>query len=244
MSEYYYKSKNQIKIDSRKFLQFGSFLIAFFGFIAALYIFFPLISWQIYFAPVFASNELTAPIPKYTIVNKSTVQSLIAATTEKISGIDYTNAQNWFPNFKTEDKSPQIQSYTLSIPKVGIKDATVSTVDFDLSKHLINYSGTAIPPNKGNAVVVGHSTLPQLFNQNDYKTIFATTYLLKIGDEIKVKIDGIEYLYKVFNITVVDADDTSVFSQNYDDSYLTLITCTPPGTTWKRLIIKARFEKI
>ena len=26
------------------------------------------------------------------------------------------------------------------------------------------------------------------------------------------------------------------------DSYLTLVTCTPPGTTWKRLIIKAKLE--
>ncbi|MCL5438365.1 MAG: sortase [Patescibacteria group bacterium] len=244
MTKYYLKSKARIKISFRKILQLGSFLVALLGFIATLYIFFPLISWQIYFAPVFASNELAAPIPKTTIVNKSTIESLITTTAEKINGIDYTNAQNWFPIHKIEQNSPKISSYTLSISKLGIKDAIVSTTDFDIGKHLIDYIGTAIPPNKGTAVIVGHSTLPQLFNPNDYKTIFATIYLLKPGDEIRVKIEDIEYLYRIFNITVVNPDDPSIFSQNYDDSYITLVTCTPPGTTWKRLLVKARLEKI
>jgi len=108
----------------------------------------------------------------------------------------------------------------------------------------VNYGGTAIPPEKGNAVIFGHSTLPQLFNQKDYKTIFATLYKLTVGDVIQIKVAGVEYYYKIFSITVVDPSDTSVFEQNFSDSFLSLVTCTPPGTTWKRLIIKAKLEKI
>ena len=120
----------------------------------------------------------------------------------------------------------------------------MSTRDNNLAIHLVNYQNTAIPPDNGNAVIFGHSTLPQLFNPNDYKTIFATAYQLRLGDEIYATVNGASFKYRVFNISVVEPTDTSIFEQNYDNSYLTLVTCTPPGTTWKRLIIKAKLEKI
>ncbi len=132
----------------------------------------------------------------------------------------------------------------MSIPAIDIKDAIVSTNDYDLSKHLVNYQGTSTPPNLGNSVIFGHSTLPQLYDPTDYKTIFANVLKLKIGDDIFTNVNGVKYNYKIFNIYVVDANDTSIFTQTYDNSYITIVTCTPPGTVWKRLIIKARLEKI
>lgn len=218
-----------------------------FGLLTIIYIFFPLISWLIYFSPIFASQDIKAPIPKTTIVDPSTIGSLVLSSAQKISGVDYTNAQNWFPTLEgklKQNSEVNVASYTISIPQLSIKNAIVSTTDYDLSKHLINYPGTAIPPKSGNTVIFGHSTLPQLFNPNDYKTIFATAYTLKVGDIIQVMVMNVLYTYKIYNITVVDPSDTSIFSQNYNTSYLTLVTCTPPGTTWKRLIIKSRIEKI
>ncbi|MCL4353422.1 sortase [Patescibacteria group bacterium] len=125
-----------------------------------------------------------------------------------------------------------------------MKDAVVSTRDYDLDKHLVDYGGTAIPPNAGNAVIFGHSTLPQLFNPKNYRAIFATAYKLNIGDKIFVKAAGITYKYVIDNITVVNPTDTSIFNQNVNGSFITLVTCTPPGTTWKRLVIKAQLKKI
>ena len=55
---------------------------------------------------------------------------------------------------------------------------------------------------------------------------------------------GVNYTYKVESVTVVDPDNTTILEQNYDDSFLTLVTCTPPGTIWKRLAVKARIEKL
>lgn len=160
-------------------------------------------------------------------------------------GTNYLNAQSWFPTYKNKKSGDaKIQSYTLSIPTLGIKDALVSTADNELEKHLVNYGGTAIPPDNGNAVIFGHSTLPQLFHSEDYKTIFATLYKLKVKDEFSVNVSGIVYTYKVSSIIVVEPSDTSIFGQDYNDSHVTLVTCTPPGTTWKRLIIKAKLEKI
>ena len=37
------------------------------------------------------------------------------------------------------------------------------------------------------------------------------------------------------NISVVEPSDTSIFQQDYDNSYLTLVTCTPPEQFGKGL---------
>lgn len=238
MGKYYTKSSPK---NFRKIFRGVSIAVFASGILGMLYIFFPLLSWELYFVPAFA-QEVASPIPKTTIVNANTLQSLLA---NSFSGIDYSNAANWFPHYNTNITSkPKATSYTLSIPKLGIKDAFVSTVDNDLDNHLINYGGTALPPEHGNAVIFGHSTLPQLFDQKNYKTIFATAHTLKVGDKIIADVDDISYTYKIASISIVDPDDTAIFTQNYDSSYLTIVTCTPPGTTWKRLIIKSRIEKL
>jgi sortase A len=246
MSKRYYRKGNTLlpkNINLFKTLSIGVILL---GIVIVSYVFMPLISWQIYFAPVFASQNIASPIPKINIVTNGTFQSLLSQVSSSLMGVNYENAQNWFPTYNPnqKDEKVKIETYFLSIPALNIKDAAVSTKDNDLSSHLVNYQGTSIPPNKGNAVIFGHSTLPQLYNPKDYKTIFANAYTLKTGDEINVKIENLLYNYKIINITVVDANDTSIFEQSYGDSFLTLVTCTPPGTTWKRLIIKSVLQRI
>lgn len=240
MNSYYYTKAK--KTNFRRIFRGVSLLIFFTGMTGVLYIFFPLISWQLYFEPVFAASDMESPIPKTTIVTGDTLGSLLE---NSFSNLDYSNAQNWFPTYNaTITSAPKAVSYTISIPKLHIKNATVSTVDNDLDAHLINYGGTALPPEKGNAVIFGHSTLPQLFSPTNYKAIFATVHTLKEGDEIIARIADISYTYKIYSVTVVDPENTSVLAQNFDNAYLTLVTCTPPGTTWKRLVIKSRIEKL
>ncbi len=239
MGKYYYtKAGKKIK----KTVRLLSLLIVIIGISVGGYVFFPFLSWQIYFAPVFASQDIAVPIPQINIVNSNTIGSLISQASNNLTGVDYSNAGNWFPDFKFQKGKPKIDTYTMSIPKLNIKDAVVSATSNDLTKYLVNFGGTALPPDKGNAVVFGHSTLPQLFDPKNYRTIFATAYRLKVGDELFTNVSGVTYKYRIYNITVVDPDDTSVLEQDYSDSFLTLITCTPPGTTWKRLIIRSRLE--
>ncbi len=243
MSKIYYK-KSPINARKKKIRLLGLALIAV-GAIITAYVFLPLLSWQIYFAPVFASQNIQAPIPQTTVVSGATFQALIAEASNSLTGVDYNNADNWFPNYKYQKNGKQaVQTFYLSIPKLNIKNAVVSTVDSDLSKHLVDYGGTAVPADKGNAVIFGHSTLPQLYDAKNYKTVFTYLYQLQPGDEIDVNVNNVKYKYQVQNITVVDPDNTSILQQNFDDSYLTLVTCTPPGTIWKRLAVKAKIEKI
>jgi sortase A len=246
MSKKYYRKGKQFFLGKINILKTFSFGIILAGVFIISYVFFPLFSWQFYFAPVFADQNIASPIPKINIVANDTVKSLLSQVSDRIVGVNYENAQNWFPSYNPNLKSDKtkIEKYFISIPSLSIDSAIVSTMDNDLSQHLVNYEGTAIPPSKGNAVIFGHSTLPQLYNPKDYKTIFANAYKLKIGEEINVKVENLIYNYKITNITVVDPKDTSIFEQDYNDSFFTLVTCTPPGTTWKRLIIKSVLQKI
>lgn len=241
MVKYYKKKDPKRKKRALKIFSFASFIL---GLSVFVYAFFPLISWQIYFAPVFANQEINSPIPKVNIVSGNTLASLISEASQSLSGVNYTDAQNWFPGYNPETGLQRSTQYLISIPKINLIDAKVSAKDTDLTKHLVNYGGTALPPEKGNAVIFGHSTLPQLYDKNDYKTIFSYLYKLETGDDIVVKVGNVTYKYKVESVTVVDPTNTSVLEQNFSDSFLTLITCTPPGTIWKRLVIKARITTI
>ncbi len=240
MVKVYKKSANTIK----KLVKALGFVLLVSGVLMTLYTFLPILSWQIYFAPVFASQSLSTPIPKLSVVDQRQIGSLLNSATLNLSR-DYTNASNWYPGYGLKGSNNKaILTYKLSIPKLNIIDANVATNDNDLSSHLVNFQGTSVPPEKGNAVIFGHSTLPQLFDPKNYKTIFANLYKLQVGDEIFVNLPNITYKYKIVNITIVEPEDTSVLAQNYNDSFITLITCTPPGTIWKRLIIKAKLESI
>lgn len=206
------------------------------GFVAIFYVISPIVIFQLNDIPRFTSVKLTSPIP-----------DVLVTSIINLTGVDYAKASNWFPNatgFKREKPENPLSYYLLSIPKLGIQNAMVSTTSDDLFKNLVHYGGSSLPGEKGNTVIFGHSTLPQLFNPKNYKTIFSTLHNLKVGDELAINVDGVIYKYSIFEIKVIDPQDISVLEQKYDKSYITVITCTPPGTYWKRLVIKANLEKL
>lgn len=159
--------------------------------------------------------------------------------------IDLTELSNWFPEaLKQVKSSSRVTHYTISIPKLKIFEVTVKIGGENLKESLIHYGGSALPGEFGNAVIFGHSVLPQFFNPRNYLTIFSTLPTLKTGDEVFVNFDGIEYKYKVYEMIEVSPYDVSVLEQQYDNSYLTLVTCVPPGTYWKRLAVRTKLEEI
>lgn len=160
------------------------------------------------------------------------------------SKVDYTQASNWFTGGATKQDflSSNVEYYTISIPKLRISDASVAIGGEDLTKNLIQYPGTALPGKRGNAVIFGHSTLPLFYNPKNYLAIFSLLPSLKVGDEIDVSYDGISYKYRVETMFEVHPTDIQVLDQDESDSFLTLVTCVPPGdpTDPGRLIVRAR----
>ena len=218
----------------------GAFSIAF-GAIVLIYFFFPIISYQFFLSGALATGTVESPIPKGA-QRTNGVGSLLTQGVHSLTH-DYTDARNWFPNAPLATNTPKITRYQISIPKLNIQNAEVATDVFDLSSNLVQYYGDEAPPGKGSAVIYGHSTLPQFFDPKNYKAIFATVHTLELGDEILAEVNGKTYRYKIFSMNITDSEDPNIFAQSYDNSYITLVTCTPPGTTWKRLVVRASLEK-
>jgi sortase A len=210
---------------------------------------YPLINYQFAFAPEFQKSSLVSPIIPIT----ANVENIIPANVKKAeakdnptfvdevvnTSFDYTDASNWFAGSVKSKESQDYAVYTISIDKLRIKDAVVRSDHTDLKQSLIHYPGTAYPGNLGNTVIFGHSVLPQFFNPANYLTIFSTLHTLKPGDTISISADGANYTYKISQMYEAAPDDLSPLAQVYNGRYLTLITCTPPGTYLRRLIIKA-----
>jgi len=155
--------------------------------------------------------------------------------------VDYSNPTNWFPTApRLSGQESKITDYNISVPKLKIEKAIVRINGNDLSTGLIHYPGTSLPGQYGNAVIFGHSVLPQFFNPKNYNTIFSTIPTLREGDDILVDFDGILYHYQVVKLTEVLPGDVSVLEQRYDGEYLSLVTCVPPGTYLRRLVVQSR----
>lgn len=180
----------------------------------------------------------------YPIISyKSPNTSEVAGISSK-EEVDYLKASNWFPSGVPKDAftSPKVSFYTISIPKLSIENATVTIGGEDLSKSLVQYPGTVVPGKRGNTVIFGHSILPIFYDPKRYIAIFSILPTLKKGDEIDVNYDTISYKYRVEEMFEVLPTNLEVLKQGQNDSYLTLITCVPPGDPRKpkRLIVRAR----
>ena len=217
---------------------------------------YPLVSYQ-FTARRWQSQALLAPISEIQVaqargivtpVGDSSPPSVLAAQTrqpEIVSGVDFTKANNWFPNAPAQKVTPsKITHYRISIPKLKVDQAVVEIGGNDLDKSLIHYGGTAAPGEYGNAVIFGHSILPVFYNPKDYRSIFSLLPTLEKGDEIFIDYDGIQYKYVVDKYLEVKPEDIEILEQRFDRQALTLVTCVPPGTYLRRGIIYAYLDKL
>ena len=196
-------------------------------------------------------SNAALPILYYELTNSRFTQKLISPVSSRgiILGedvnINYANPKTWFPVAPVLPPQPsRITHYSLSIPKLKIDQAAVQIGGEDLMVSLVQYPGTTLPGQYGNTVIFGHSVLPQFFSPKNYKTIFSTLPKLEEGDEILVDSDGIKYRYLVRKLVETEPGDIAVLEQNYDSQWLSLITCVPPGTYLRRLVVRAQLVSI
>lgn len=130
------------------------------------------------------------------------------------------------------------------IPKINVEIPVVydvgttdeAAIQNALEGGVVHYATTPNPGQKGNAVIVGHSS-NNLFNQGKYKFAFVLLNKLEIGDTFYLTKDGVRYAYKIYEKKVVAPTDVSVLGPNDKLATATLITCDPPGTSLNRLIV-------
>ena len=94
------------------------------------------------------------------------------------------------------------------------------------------------PGQIGNTVIAGHSS-NDLLDGGDYKFIFAQLDKLNIGDTIYANYNSKRYTYTVTKKEVVKPNEVSKLVYPTTKPILTLLTCTPVGTSLNRLLVTA-----
>ena len=94
------------------------------------------------------------------------------------------------------------------------------------------------PGQIGNTVIAGHSS-NDLFDTGDYKFIFVQLDKLVAGDTIYANYQSKRYTYAVTGKEIVKPDDVSKLVYPTTKPILTLLTCTPIGTSLNRLLVIA-----
>ena len=95
---------------------------------------------------------------------------------------------------------------------------------------------SAYPGEIGNTVITGHSA-GDVYSSNPYKFIFSGLERLESGDLIYVNYKSVRYTYKVTKKEVVEPTNIASLTGKTDKPILTLVTCTPLGTSRYRLLV-------
>lgn len=192
---------------------------------------------------VFVLTQVSLPLLTYHLWEITQIPKQVAlispqTDTKEVLGISIETTNN-FPAFisntKRETQAPY-EEFNISVPSINITDEPVFVDSNNLSKGLVHLPASALPGEKGNIFISGHSSLPQFSTSK--KAIFANLQKMKKGDDIFVFAQGAKYNYKVVSIKVVDPKDLSVIAPpDTSGRYITLMTCVPPGLNTKRLVV-------
>lgn len=141
---------------------------------------------------------------------------------------------------------PPNHDFALLIPEIGASSTIVPDVDSRdsrvyqraLSRGIAHAQGTGKPGGGKNIFLFAHSSA-DLLTAERYNSVFYLLHHLVPGDEIKVWYHNQLYTYRVTSQKLTAPSATEYLTSTTNTETLNLMTCWPPGTTLKRLIISA-----
>lgn len=122
----------------------------------------------------------------------------------------------------------------------GIANDT-NTINMAMENGVAQFSipgASAMPGEIGNLVITGHSA-GDIYSNNQYKFIFSGLERLGNNDLIYIDYQGTRYTYSVIKKETVEPSNVGALIYDTDKPMLTLITCTPLGTSRYRLLVTA-----
>lgn len=136
----------------------------------------------------------------------------------------------------------------LIIPKINVDVPVIYDIGNDYNSqmaamvngvaHFAVPGASSHPGQIGNTVIAGHSS-NDLLDTGDYKFIFAQLDKLVIGDTIYANYNSIRYTYTVTGKEIVKPTEINRLVYPTAKPILTLLTCTPLGTSINRLLVIA-----
>lgn len=146
---------------------------------------------------------------------------------------------------KTEELKLPLNNneFKIIIPKVDIYSVIIPNVNpfkkeeylEALTKGVAQAKGSALPGESGNIFIFAHSTNNPFIAQ--YNAFFYLINKLTAGDEIYLTYQNKNYKYIVENTKIINSSEVNYLNPETKKQTLTLMTCWPPGTTLKRLLV-------
>lgn len=144
--------------------------------------------------------------------------------------------------------TPKNTEFAVLIPKIGANEKVSLNVDpsnerefQEVLKHSVAHAkGSAYPGINGNTYLFAHSGTT-FWDVGRYNAVFYLIKDLQQGDNVILFFNNTRFNYKVYETKIVDAAEVEHVNANVGKGEtLTLQTCWPPGTTWKRLLVIAK----
>jgi LPXTG-site transpeptidase (sortase) family protein len=142
-------------------------------------------------------------------------------------------------------EQPSLPDNTVAYDALSISAPTHWDVAFNedvimakLQDGLIHLEGTPHPGQQGISILFGHSSYYP-WAKGSYKTIFAPLTQAKVGQAFHVQYKGTLYTYTVTKTYEIKADNLEILNSSTNDRGMRLITCTPIGTSLRRLVVEA-----
>jgi sortase A len=147
---------------------------------------------------------------------------------------------------KSPELKPNYSEFGIVIDKLNINARIVKDVDpynaniyqKALTQGVAHAKGTALPGEEGNIFIFSHSS-DSFYNAVHYNSIFYLLPKLELGDTISIYYENSRFDYHVQEKHIVEPSDTKYLTEKTEKPQLTLMTCYPPGTAFKRFIIVA-----
>lgn len=149
-------------------------------------------------------------------------------------------------NNQPAESIPVDPEFSVIIPKINANAKVIKNVDplnskiyqRALTQGVAHAKGSATPDQTGNVFIFAHSA-GNWYQANQYNAVFYLLTKLVVGDEVIVYYQNQKYTYSVTETKFVNSNQTNYMSANFGQNQLTLMTCWPPGTTLKRLVVIA-----
>lgn len=139
--------------------------------------------------------------------------------------------------------SPASTDFGIVIPKISANAPIVAEVNpfdsavyqYQLSKGVAHAQGTGYPNDDRTMFLFAHAS-GDVVTARRYNSIFYLLSKLEPTDEIIVYFNNEKYVYRVSKTLEVQPEEVS-FLEDTPEADILVMTCTPPGTTWRRLLV-------
>ena len=173
-----------------------------------------------------------------------TTSSMVTSEKLKLQKTNSFNLEDWL-NQRGITSIPN-NNFSLIIPKININTEVIPSVNLAdknatqkaLKSSVIQAKSSSSPGQPGTTYIFGHSTNSP-WNIKLYNAIFYSLKDIEKGNEIVVIYKGKPFIYQVEEKKIVSAGDFQYLTNPLGEEKLVLLTCWPPGTTWKRLLVIA-----